>query len=96
LTIVTPGGIATEQQARPQCESWLDRLEHMDNLAHLMSGCGPVTFRSEPLSTIGGVQDYVGAWMAQRGRCHRLVYDPDGKPMGCSAPPVASGWRLDC
>jgi hypothetical protein len=35
--------------------------------------------------------DYAGAWTAERGRCHRFVYDPDGKPAGCPAPPAASG-----
>ena len=28
------------------------------------------------------VQDYAGAWTAERGPCHRLVYDPDGKLTG--------------
>ena len=26
------------------------------------------------------VQDHARAWTAARGRCHRFVYDPDGKP----------------
>ncbi|MGO9657488.1 MAG: hypothetical protein ACLP7F_03870 [Acidimicrobiales bacterium] len=43
------------------------------------------------------MHDYAGAWTAERGRCHRLVYDydPDTKPTGCPAPSVASGWRQD-
>ena len=45
--------------------------------------------------TIATVQDYAGAWSDERARCHRLVYDPGGKPTGCPAPPVASGWRQD-
>ncbi|MGA3220355.1 MAG: hypothetical protein ABSE77_14965 [Acidimicrobiales bacterium] len=51
--------------------------------------------RSQGLTTIVGVQDYAGAWSDERARCHRLVYDPGGKPTGCPAPPVASGWRRD-
>ena len=39
--------------------------------------------------------DYAGAWSAERGRCHHLVYDHEGKPTGCPAPPMASGWRQD-
>ena len=39
--------------------------------------------------------EYSGAWSVEQGRCHRLVYDPDGKPAGCPTPPVASGWRSD-
>jgi hypothetical protein len=50
---------------------------------------------SHPLTTILFVNDYAGAWTAERGGCHRLLYDPDGKPTGCPAIPVASGWRQD-
>ena len=39
--------------------------------------------------------DYAGAWSAERGRCHRFVYDVDDKPTGCPEPPVTSGWRYD-
>ena len=39
--------------------------------------------------------DYAGAWSAERGRCHRLVYDPDGKPTGCPEPVTTTGWRSD-
>jgi hypothetical protein len=39
--------------------------------------------------------DYAGAWSAERGRCHRFVYDPDGKPDNCPEPTVTSGWRQD-
>jgi hypothetical protein len=49
--------------------------------------------RSESPSTIVAVLDYAGAWTAERGRCHRLVYDSDGKPDNCPKPPVTSGWR---
>jgi hypothetical protein len=42
------------------------------------------------------MEDYAGAWMAVRGRCHRLVYgDGDGHPEGCPGVPVTSGWRAD-
>ena len=41
------------------------------------------------------MHDYAGAWSAERRRCLRLVYDPDWKPTGCPAQPVASGWRQD-
>jgi hypothetical protein len=41
------------------------------------------------------VEDYAEAWSAERGRCHRLVYDSDGKPDNCPEPPVAVGWRRD-
>jgi hypothetical protein len=52
--------------------------------------------RSEGPSTIVAVQDYAGAWSAERGvRGHRFVYDPDGKPGNCPEPPVRSGWRRD-
>ena len=30
----------------------------------------------------------------ERGRCHHFI-DDDGKPAGCPAAPVASGWRQD-
>ena len=50
---------------------------------------------SEPISTIVGVLDYGGAWSAERGRCHRLVYDHEGKPTTCPERPVQSGWRTD-
>ncbi|MDA8300236.1 MAG: hypothetical protein M0005_01530 [Actinomycetota bacterium] len=39
--------------------------------------------------------DYAGAWDVVRGRCHGLVYDADGKPVGCPKPATASGWRSD-
>jgi hypothetical protein len=39
------------------------------------------------------MEDYAGAWSAERGRCHRFVYDPNGKPDNCPEPPVAVGWR---
>ena len=40
--------------------------------------------------------DYAGAVSTQRGRCHRLVYDADGKPAHCPEPIIATGWtRLD-
>jgi len=42
----------------------------------------------------GGVS-LVGAWATERGRCHRFVYDPDGKPGNCPEPTVTSGWRRD-
>ena len=49
-----------------------------------------------PLGTIFSVQDYAGAWTAQRGRCHRFVYtEDDGHPTNCPEPPVRSGWRRD-
>jgi hypothetical protein len=38
---------------------------------------------------------YAGAWSAERGRCHRFVYDPEGKPDNCPEPTVTSGWRRD-
>jgi hypothetical protein len=41
------------------------------------------------------VQDYAGAWSAERDRCHRLVYASDGKPTNCPEPTVTSGWRQD-
>jgi hypothetical protein len=41
------------------------------------------------------VLDYAGAWSAERGRCHRCVYDADGKPDYCPEPTVTSGWRVD-
>ena len=34
-------------------------------------------------------------WSADRGRCHRFVYDPDGKPDYCPEPTVSSGWLRD-
>ena len=43
--------------------------------------------------TVRAMEDYAGAWSAERGRCHRLVYNPDGKPENCPEPPVAVGWR---
>jgi hypothetical protein len=51
---------------------------------------------SHRLLTICAVQDYAGAWMGERGRCHRFVYEePDGRPANCPCPPVTSGWRRD-
>jgi hypothetical protein len=41
------------------------------------------------------VEDYAGAWSAERGRCHRFVYDPEGKPDYCPEPIVTAGWRRD-
>ena len=42
------------------------------------------------------VQDYAGAWTAERGPCHRFVYtEDDGRPTNCPKPPVRSGWRRD-
>jgi hypothetical protein len=42
------------------------------------------------------MQDYAGAWSAERGRCHRFVYGTeDGHPEHCPRPPVSSGWRRD-
>jgi len=32
---------------------------------------------------------------ARPGRCHRFVYDPDGKAANCPDPTVTSGWRRD-
>ena len=53
-------------------------------------------FRSECLATITAVQDYAGAWTAERGRCHRFVYvEDDGRPANCPEPTVTSGWRRD-
>lgn len=50
--------------------------------------------RSSAVGTIGAVQDYAGAWTAERGRCHRFVYvDGDGRPANCPEPTVTSGWR---
>ncbi len=44
----------------------------------------------------GIVQNYAGAWSAERDRCHRSVYEePDGRPTNCPRPPVMSGWRCD-
>lgn len=52
--------------------------------------------RSEGLSTIAAMQDYAGAWTAERGRCHRFVYtEDDGRPANCPEPIVTSGWRRD-
>ena len=32
----------------------------------------------------GIVQNYAGAWSAERDRCHRSVYEePDGRPTNC-------------
>jgi hypothetical protein len=31
----------------------------------------------------------------QRSQAHRFVYDDDGHPTECPAPPVGSGWRRD-
>jgi len=36
--------------------------------------------------------DYAGAVSTQRGRCHRYIYDDQGKPANCPKPPVATGW----
>ena len=48
------------------------------------------------LSTISDVQDYAGAWTAERGRCHRFVcVDDDGRPANCPEPTLTSGWRRD-
>jgi len=41
------------------------------------------------------MEDYAGAWSAERGRCHRFVYDSNGKPERCPEPAVAVGWRQD-
>jgi hypothetical protein len=42
------------------------------------------------------VQDYAQAWTAERGRCHRFVYEePDGRPTNCPEPPAMTGWRTD-
>jgi hypothetical protein len=41
------------------------------------------------------VPDYAGAWSTERGRCHRFVCGPDGKPENCPEPTVASGWLRD-
>jgi hypothetical protein len=51
---------------------------------------------SQGLSTIAAVQDYAGAWTAERGRCHRLVHgSEDGRPTHRQEPPARSGWRQD-
>ncbi len=34
---------------------------------------------------------YAGAWTGERGRCHRLVCDDQGKPKRCPEPVIASG-----
>jgi hypothetical protein len=40
------------------------------------------------------MRDYAGAWSAERGHCHRFVYnDEDGHPTECPEPPMRSGWR---
>ena len=36
--------------------------------------------------------DYAGAVSTQRGRCHRYIYDDQGKPADCPKPPLATGW----
>jgi hypothetical protein len=41
------------------------------------------------------VEDYAGAWSAERGRCHRFVYDPGSKRDNCPQPTVTSGWLHD-
>ena len=42
------------------------------------------------------MQDYAGAWAAERGRWHRFVYtEDDGRPINCPGQPVRSGWRQD-
>lgn len=41
------------------------------------------------------MEDYASAWLSERGRCHRLVYDEHGKPEHCPEPPVAVGWRYE-
>ncbi len=57
---------------------------------------GLSTFPSQDIGTILAVQDYAGAWTADRGRCHRFVYtEDDGRPINCPGPPVRSGWRQD-
>jgi hypothetical protein len=39
---------------------------------------------SQGLGTIAAVQDYAGAWTAERGRCPRLVHgSEDGRPTYC-------------
>ena len=52
---------------------------------------------SLPPPTLAPMQDYAGAWSADRGRCHRFVYtsNDDGRPMNCPEPVVGSGWRLE-
>jgi len=40
-------------------------------------------------------QDYAGAWHAERGICHRFVYDEHGKPSVCPERIVATGWLVD-
>jgi hypothetical protein len=52
--------------------------------------------RSQGLCTIPTVNDYAGAWTAERGRCHRFIYrEDDGRPADCPGPPVMGGWRRD-
>ena len=42
------------------------------------------------------MQDYAGAGVAERGRCHHLVYgSDDGHPAHCPEPTVSSGWRRE-
>ncbi len=43
------------------------------------------------------MEDYAGAWHAERGRCFRFVYtsEDDGRPMKCPEEPVAVGWTRD-
>jgi hypothetical protein len=42
------------------------------------------------------VEDYAGAWSAERGRCYRFVYGTeDGRPANCPEPTDTSGWRQD-
>jgi hypothetical protein len=52
--------------------------------------------RSGAVGTIGVVEDYAGAWSAERGRCFRLVYgSEDGHPEHCPERLVRSGWKRE-
>lgn len=57
---------------------------------------GAALWPSHSLTSLPLVQDYAGAWTAERGRCHRFVYvDSDGRPANCPESTVTSGWRRD-
>ena len=58
--------------------------------------CVPAGHPSPRPATIRPMNDYAGAWSADRGRCHRFVYTvDDGRPATCPEPPVRNGWRRE-
>ncbi|MGC8628367.1 MAG: hypothetical protein ACP5VR_12620 [Acidimicrobiales bacterium] len=66
--------------------------------AALLAGAllgGPEPYTSSLGAKLPVMEDYAGAWSAEHGRCHRIVYSESGQPGNCPGTPVVTGWRYD-